>query len=70
MWRNFMARRNIKSDNNGYIRDLNGNVVGVATTLQPSGAKVVYYPPYLKYNAENADANRRRRIKLGLDPDE
>lgn len=49
------------------VKDKNGNPVGVKARLQPSGDVVVYYPAYLKHNAEKAEENRLRRIKLGLE---
>lgn len=49
-----------------HIKDKKGNVVGIKTKLQPSGDTVVYYPAYLRHNAEKAEENRLRRIKLGL----
>ncbi len=49
-----------------YIYDNKGNKIGVKSKLQPSGDTVVYYPAYLKHNAEKAEQNKRRRIALGL----
>lgn len=51
---------------NKYIYDKKGNPVGIKSKLQPSGDTVVYYPAYLKHNAEKAEENKRRRIALGL----
>lgn len=49
-----------------FVKDKQGNIVGIKSKLQPSGDTVVHYPPYLRHNAEKAEENHKRRIKLGI----